>query len=388
MNDFEIRPDQHFFSVADLEWPATSIESGRFIFTLWPSLYCPLNCPHCYLSLEQRRNKSMLSLDGIRTACEKIKSYYETRNLDRVEIYCYWYGGEPTSMPQEYFLEAVSIINTTLADFSVKHDVMSALITTDASWFPIIKEVAGGVLQTSYDGDMRGKAYLKKWEQKVKLAVSSGLKISTTTVVNEELLRLGAEPYLNYLSSLGVTSTGFLPLLLTDHNQEKNRFSKYHVSMSQYCDFLIEITDLYIDRKNNGVPVPEVGQIHRILQARHYSFLYNMAGLVLYLMPNGDFTLPDYDKTGKEYLVPFGNILQQSFENILRSPGRKLWLRKQAMKSGNVECQKCERANACLMEYWKKNRKDDECFGAKRFVDYVISREDDFKISEWNTRVR
>lgn len=389
MNDFEIRPDQHFFQSADLEWPATSIESGRFIFTLWPSLYCPMNCPHCYLSLEQRRNKQMLSLEGIRLACEKVREYYESRSLDKVEIYCYWYGGEPTSMPQEYFLKAVEIINEVFAPYSVRHDVLSALVTTDDSWFPIIHEVTGGLLQTSYDGAMRGNPYLKKWEKKVKLASEEyGLQVSTTTVVNQELLLLGAENYLKYLSDLGVTSTGFLPLLPTDHNREKDRFSKYSVSMSQYSNFLIEITDLYLEKKRSGSLVPEVGQIHRILQARHYSFLYNMAGLVLYLMPNGDFTLPDYDETGKESLVPFGNILKQPFEEILRSPERKKWLRKQALKAGNTECKQCNRANACLMEYWKKNRKNDECYGAKRFVDYVIAKEAEFDINVQKTKVR
>ncbi|GGF91674.1 MULTISPECIES: SPASM domain-containing protein [Cysteiniphilum] len=355
------------------DWPGTSIESGKFIMTMWPSLYCPLNCPHCYLSLSQRRDKSRLSLESIQIACRKIRNYYERRNLDCVEIFCYWYGGEPTSMPQEYFMSAVQLINNEFKNFKVTHGVLSSLVATDKSWFSLIKDVTKGEIETSYDGDMRGVKYIKKWESKVREAVSCGLNVSTTTVVNRQLVSMGAENYIDYLVDLGVTQTGFLPMMKTDHNSNKGKFDLHATSMEVYNDFLIDVFDVYMKRKRNGTKVVEIGEIHKVLQASNYSSLYNIGALVLYLMPNGDMTLTDYDKDDKEFFQVFGNIVEDDFQAILTSDKRKSWLRKQVRKAGNVECVDCEYSNGCLMEYWKTNRKDDECFGAKRFCGHVLN---------------
>jgi sulfatase maturation enzyme AslB (radical SAM superfamily) len=39
---------------------------------MMPSLYCKLDCPHCYLTKEQRRSKDCLSLEQIKITVEKI----------------------------------------------------------------------------------------------------------------------------------------------------------------------------------------------------------------------------------------------------------------------------------------------------------------------------
>ena len=58
-----------------------SIENGYFIFTLMPSLRCSLNCPHCYLSLEQRRKSPIMDLKDLKIAAEKVDSYYQERDI-------------------------------------------------------------------------------------------------------------------------------------------------------------------------------------------------------------------------------------------------------------------------------------------------------------------
>jgi MoaA/NifB/PqqE/SkfB family radical SAM enzyme len=55
---------------------AFSIESGYFVFTLMPSLRCKLNCPHCYLSVDERRNSPIMSLEDLKVVCQKVFDYY------------------------------------------------------------------------------------------------------------------------------------------------------------------------------------------------------------------------------------------------------------------------------------------------------------------------
>ena len=51
------------------------IEQGYFIFTLMPSLFCKLRCPHCYLSLEQRQDRSIMPVEALAAACRKVDEF-------------------------------------------------------------------------------------------------------------------------------------------------------------------------------------------------------------------------------------------------------------------------------------------------------------------------
>ena len=95
-----------------------SIESGYFIFTLMPSLRCSLNCPHCYLSLDQRRNSPIMTLEDLEKTSIKVHQYYEKTKIENKLMIFYWYGGEPTEMGIDYFKKATQILNN---NFSVKH---------------------------------------------------------------------------------------------------------------------------------------------------------------------------------------------------------------------------------------------------------------------------
>ena len=55
------------------------IEPGRLILTMMPSLHCKLDCPHCYLTKQQRHSKDCLTLEQIKTTVEKI----EVASLDQ-----------------------------------------------------------------------------------------------------------------------------------------------------------------------------------------------------------------------------------------------------------------------------------------------------------------
>jgi radical SAM protein with 4Fe4S-binding SPASM domain len=98
----------------------------------------------------------------------------------------------------------------------------------------------------------------------------------------------------------------------------------------------------------------------------------NTGAQTVFLMPNGDMVMPNYDEFNNiEFMQKFGNILKQSFEKILTSKSRRRWIRRQINRNNNKECMECDSWNCCLMEFWKNNNKDDDCYGAKKYVEWV-----------------
>lgn len=352
-----------------------SIEEGYFIFTLMPSLRCSLNCPHCYLSLEQRRNSEILSLDNLKIICQKVDSYYKSKKIENKTIVNYWYGGEPTEMGFDYFTQAVEIINAAFnpnEGYQTKHIVLTSLMDIDEKWFEFFHQYGEGYFQSSYDGGMRGNIYTKKWEKKAISAIKNGLSLATISVVNRAIILDTPEKTLDYLSDLGIVETGWLPFMWNEQN-DGDPYKTFAPSMNEYSDFMIALTKHYFKRKSEGKFASEIGTLRFILAQSNRDELSNIASQTLFLLPNGDFVLPDYKNGYQEYMRKFGNILNSSFEEVLGSSERRAYLRKQVLRNKNAECIECPHANKCVMEFWKENRAGDDCFGAKKYVEWVLS---------------
>lgn len=352
-----------------------SIENGYFIFTLMPSLRCSLNCPHCYLSLDQRRKSPIMDLKDLKIAAEKVDSYYQERDIKEKVIVFYWYGGEPTEMGIDYLTTATEMLNEIFAKekgYIIKHTILTSLLTIDTKiWFPFFKKYCDNHFQSSFDGLMRGKNYVKKWEEKIKEAKDFGLEVGTISVVNTEILKSGPNEILDYLSSLGVSETSFLPFMWNEQNNG-DKYNKFAPTMNAWSDFMIKISSYYYDKKNKGMFVPEIGQLNFILSQKEKPQFANFAGQTLFLLPNGDFVLPDYKNGYQEYMRVFGNILKEDFNQVLKSSERKSYMRKQVLRNNNESCNGCEHSDKCVMEFWKDNKDNDDCFGGKKYVEWLL----------------
>ena len=350
-----------------------SIESGYFVFTLMPSLRCHLNCPHCYLSLEDRRHSETMSLENLQKTCSKIKEYYNQKKLASKTIICYWYGGEPTEMGLDFFQSAINLINKTFRKeegYEVKHTILTSLLTIEEEWFGFFKKHCDHHVQTSFDGSMRGKNYVKKWQSKVKKATAAGLEVSTISVVNHELIKESPEAILDYLADLKIKETSWLPFMWNEEN-DGDPYRKYAPTMTEWSNFMIRLTQHARIREARGQYTPKIGQEWFISTQNQKQNLANIPGQTLFLMPNGDFVLPDYKNGFQEFMQPFGNILSQSFEEVLHSPARKKYLRKQVLRNHNQDCLACTDAHRCVMEFWKDNRAGDDCFGGKKYIQWL-----------------
>lgn len=44
--------------------------------------------------------------------------------------------------------------------------------------------------------------------------------------------------------------------------------------------------------------------------------------------------------------------------------------------NNNKDCNGCEHSDKCVMEFWKDNREGDDCFGGKRYVEWLLNNPD------------
>lgn len=342
-----------------------------------PSLYCDLDCPHCYLSVAERRDPNRLSNDDLKKVLQHVDEYYDARKIASKSIHAYHYGGEPTSMGLQAFEEMLDTIDTTLAPskgYRVRHTILTSLVEVDLDeWGPIFKHRCGNFLQTSYDGRMRGGRYMRNWHAKMLDARSRGIDLSTISVVNERILQEGAQHTLDYLCELNVLESSFLPFMWNTQN-DGLKYEKLAPTMAKWSEFMIEISERWIAKRSKGEHCPEIGQMRFIeAQASNPDPVSNIAGQTLFLMPNGDFALPDYTRGWQEYMNRFSNGVRKPFADVLSSPKRRAYMRKQITRNGNPECVECDHADKCVMEFWKTNKPDDDCFGGLEYVEWVLN---------------
>ncbi len=353
-----------------------SIEQGYFVFTMMPSLRCSLNCPHCYLSLDQRRNSDTMTLAQMEISLQKVSSYYDEHlpNQPKIIVF-YWYGGEPTEMGLPYFLSAFKLIDQYFPEskgYFIRHDILTSLLAIEDHWFDVFRTYGRGQFQTSFDGLMRGKGYVKRWDKRVREALKKNLRVSTISVVNHEMFNDGPEAVMDYLTELGIQEASFLPFMLNEQNKG-DKYEKFAPPMREYSQFMIRLTARWMELKKEGKEPPMIGQACYILSRQKMAKEANIAGQTLFLLPNGDFVLPDYRDGWLEYMQPFGNILEQSFQEVLTSPERRRYIRRQYTGNMNSECLSCPHKDHCIMEFWKENRPNDDCFGARDYVEWLIN---------------
>ena len=355
-----------------------AIEQGHFVIGMMPSFLCQHDCPHCYLTTAMRRDPARLSPEAIARILGGVRDYYRSRGLGHVTIHVHHYGGEPTTMGVAAMLETLDAVDDALPEregFIVRHSIQSALTGVDlAPWIPVFRDRCGNYVQTSYDGLMRGRRYDREWRDQVACLREAGIDVSTISTINRRLIEDGPDATLRTLEELDICEAGFLVLLYNAHN-EGPAYDRLAPRMQDWSDFMIALTRAWIDRRAAGGRPPELGPVHSILwkggdlRAAHPNPM-NLPS-ALFLLPNGDWALSDYRSDGREYLRPFANGLTTTFHDMLQSPARRAFLRKQVLRNGNPECQACDLADTCMMEIWKSNVPGDECFGAKRYVQWV-----------------
>lgn len=145
---------------------------------LKPSDYCNVGCDHCYLPIKVRANKMRMDDDTFKASIETIKTMAKRQNAPGVLIV--WHGGEPLSLPVDYFTEMADSIQAEIPD--AIQCLQTSLIPYSKRWAPLVQKHFWSEIGSSIDFTQRtlkgsASAYQDFWLRKVEMARDDGFQI-------------------------------------------------------------------------------------------------------------------------------------------------------------------------------------------------------------------
>jgi len=286
---------------------------------------CNLFCDHCYVPLEAKKQKNVLTSEVLESFVTGLKI------LPEEKFRFIWHGGEP-------FLHGVALVENysrfiaeKLGENRCFFEVQTNLILDREELFKLVefsKNFTGGVIGTSYDFGIRKlngshELFLKKWMESIRFLRENGIFISVvitlTRLVDVEKLFEFMETMMDICGIISFHLERFTP----SGTGALNR-SKLYLNNAEFFFLFEKILDNYVSLLERG-RIFYLGPFEKM--AREYfsgrgagCFSGDCLSKILTLNPDGTVSsCPDlafYD----EYI--FGNILHDSLASILGSPKR------------------------------------------------------------------
>jgi uncharacterized protein len=127
--------------------PLHSSTSPRIdLVVVQPTPFCNINCRYCYLPA--RSDKSVISLDTVRTLFQKVL----TSGWLGAELTIIWHAGEPLVMPVQFYRQAFELIESLRpAGLRLRHSIQTNGLLINTEWCDLFREWEVGV-GVSIDG--------------------------------------------------------------------------------------------------------------------------------------------------------------------------------------------------------------------------------------------
>ncbi len=336
-----------------------------------PTNFCNVGCDHCYLTLDVRADKSRMSEQVLRETAAMLSHMAAAGRHDSVMVL--WHGGEPLTMPLEWFERAGQVLDEMLPNHT--QAIQTSLIPFTEKWVPWVKNRLGSFIGSSIDFHSRtlkgsAQAYQELWMQKVDLARSHDIYVVP-----------GMVPTTKDLQRAGQINQWFIDRGLLEYNIE--RYNQFGMELpdwptnAQHSQFLIELfSDVMVRISLGQSKIPLV----RVLAAAIGGVLYDAPGDRWGGSCQSDFVVvePDgglnncTDKTSFER--PYSNV-SQGWSGFSLSPERRRWIRIQAVDHRKDHCMVCENRSwcksGCPITPNGPSDGQQECAGYKMFIDYV-----------------
>lgn len=190
LNKFESDP---------LNYDILNRENGYILYINVTHL-CNIDCPRCYLSPEQRRNPSRLSVDTLRKFLS-FGSFIDRRNT------IVWQGGELVTIGEEAFVSLLDAARAVMPN--AYHSVVTNLFNLPHWLLNILKTqsdvscestFAMGKKMTLYGSE---KKYLEKFSENLNRLYCEGVVCLVNVELNKETYDAGASKLVDYMIQSG-----------------------------------------------------------------------------------------------------------------------------------------------------------------------------------------
>ena len=339
------------------------------VIIIKPTKACNADCTHCSSPKEHENSKGIITLENFEYMIKKL-SYYL---YDEVDII--WHGGEPLIMQEknDYYFSAYKIAKKYIKNpqFSLQTNL---LLYKKEKHQKLFKTVFDGSISTSYDffsGFRQIKGSQENYDNLFFDRLEAFQKDTGTTpyvitIIDKnsknkfkEIFEIADGKYnirVNYLYTVGRAANGESNANkeIGDDGKIKNFAFNFdeNVDMTaeEYEDFLVEYAKLWLESKEKTKAVPIWELLRNYLNTRYQKETVQQCpwtnkcnGKFLGIEPNGDiYNCADFADIE---LLKFGNIYEDSVEDILHSRESKL-MSKRAYKQPD-ECLSCEFYYAC-----------------------------------------
>lgn len=292
--------------------------------SVMPTFWCTYNCSYCYLG-NDRKDKTMLSIDILKQRFYELKQ--ESFEIESIDIY----GGNLCLLPISYIQQVIELCKSYSENVRVVTNIESTFSVLDLA---INMNCAVGVsLNDERQIWRKTVSKLKELSQNVKY------KIDILSVGLPSLLQVKPSKILSFLSQLScIKSFSVLPYSPSVNNHS------FNVSNQQLENFLIELVKEY--KKNQ------------------HDFMLNLPDQSnpfmshLYIKPNGQLAVLQYDENQLEYFYELSDI--KEFYSMLN---------KELKEFSN--CLSCSKYQQCCAEHLKQHNKDDVCCGLPNLIEFL-----------------
>ncbi len=222
--------------------------------------HCNVGCSHCYLPEAVRANRFRMSGEVMDQTASFLAQMQSRGHHDKTMVI--WHGGEPLSLPPEFYFKAGEILDKALPGHL--ETIQTSLVPFRPEFVPLIRERFDGYIGSSLDFSQRKlkgsvEAYHQLWMSKVDYARSEGLYVMPGVVPTRR--ELGREAWIvDWFIERGFR--GF----------NVDRYNDYAIDLPdrpsnrEHALFLCGLFDALIDQMEMRGSAPMVGAIRAGIQ--------------------------------------------------------------------------------------------------------------------------
>jgi len=300
---------------------------NKITVSINPSYFCNFRCNFCYLTPEQLGDQKRIPLPILDKRLEEISKVKEIEWIDL-------YGGEIGALKKNYFYGLRDVIRkwyggkiNIITNYSMLHE---GFYEDDF------------YLSVSYDFEAREKSDLVYNNM-----IMSPVPIAVLILASEKVIKMNVNEMILKLNlCTSIESVEIKPYSINQANAQT-------VTHKDFENFVQRWIESPVEKKFDFI---NEGNIIRSLQKEYNAFSNNH----VYITPNGNFGVLEFDKNDKEYFKEYNN-----FKFIEK------WAKDEPLNNISDICKQCNYYGHCLTEHYRyvKDLKN-SCNGYKGLLDW------------------
>jgi len=342
---------------------------------------CNSNCYYCDVTFKDHTGTSM-PLEVLEQVFRRANEYLEECPDERIELL--WHGGEPLLLGPSYFQSALEFQDTYCPDTShrIDHTIQTNLTCFDESFLEVFAKLGLNSVGTSYDPipGLRGlghpidsDTYNRRFMRATALLERHDIGWGLIYVVTRRSLENPLDLFFFLTNLRPDGAINFNPVLIYDEQRRD-----VAISPEEYVEFLGTIFPVWWKSRHRFPGVePFRSYVNTIINGQLHLGCVD-SGRCTYvhinIAPNGDTS--QCGRSSDWGLLPYGNICDRSFAEILQDSQRHLFTERLLMLP-DTECKGCRFwglcHGGCPLDSWSQHgsfdHKSEWCDAKRGFLE-------------------